>query len=72
MNKLLDFVLRVLAWALMLVGFIILVLMALGIVHSLEETMIIGLINAGIFLELGRIETRLDLLWSDFKKRKKL
>ena len=77
MHRYVDIALRIMAWGLMLFGFFLLILMSLGILHSPAGITLEGIIGAGILVELGRIEgkfggleTKVDMLWSDFKKRK--
>ena len=70
-KKLTDFVLKVIAWSLIFIGYIFLLLVLFKIIHSPEENFLSLLIQSGILIELGRMETKIDILWLDFRKRKK-
>jgi len=70
-KKLTDFILKVIAWSLIFIGYVFLILVLFKIIHSPEENLLSFLIQSGILIELGRIETKIDILWSDFRKRKK-
>jgi hypothetical protein len=70
-KKLTDFVLKVIAWSLIFIGYIFLILVLFKIIHSPEENFLFLLIQSGILIELGRMETKIDILWSNFRKRKK-
>lgn len=77
MNKeLFDRVLGIIAWGLIGFALLALILKWLGIIGSPPTTEIL---LGGVLAELLRIETKfkefgvkLDLLWSEFKKRKKI
>ena len=75
-KELLDRILGIIAWG--LIGFAVLaiILKLLGIISSPPITEIL---LGGVLVELLRVETRfkefsvkLNLLWSDFRKRKEL
>jgi hypothetical protein len=72
MDKTSDLILRIIAWSLLLIGFIFLLLMATGVISSPEETLLNTLIVAGVLLEIGRLESRVSVLWKDFEKRKRI
>lgn len=75
-KELLDRILGIIAWGLIAFAVLAIILKWLGIIGSPPFTEIL---LGGILAELLRIETRfkefgikLNLLWSDFKKRKEL
>jgi hypothetical protein len=70
-KKLTDFILKVIAWFLIFIGYVFLILVLFKIIHSPEENFLFLLIQSGILIELGRMETKIDILWLDFRKRKK-
>ncbi len=49
---------------------ILVVLKSIGWLHSPTSLSLETLLTVGILIELGRIETKMSLLWNDFKKRK--
>ncbi|MGC9058925.1 MAG: hypothetical protein ACP5H3_00745 [Candidatus Aenigmatarchaeota archaeon] len=85
-SEILEFVWKIVSWSLILSALIFLFLMLFGIVRSPSETLISAVLQSGIFLELIRIEreirnievkskeldVKLNLLWEDFRKKKKL
>jgi len=85
-SEILEFVWKIISWSLILSALIFLFLMLFGIVRSPSETLISAVLQSGIFLELIRIEreiknievkskeldVKLNLLWEDFRKKKKL
>jgi hypothetical protein len=77
MRKEIKDALEIIAWG--LIGFAILVILLrwLGIIHSPElvlESLLAGLVFGFISIksEIREIKVKLELLWLDFKKRKKL
>ncbi len=62
MDEKFDLVWKIVAWLLMLIGFVFLLLMALGFIHSPELEYLSILVSGGIFLEIGRIETKIASL----------
>ena len=79
MVDLVDLVLKIVSWGVMIFIVFVLVLMVLGIIHSPTiEVLLSGWVSA-LTLEVVRqgrvaskIDVKLDMLWSEFKKRKKL
>ena len=69
MNRYLHTILEVIAWSLMLIGFILLLLMVLGVLHSPELEIISVFISAGLFIQIGELRSRtsnLDELKNEF------
>jgi len=77
LSETLDKILRIIVWG--AVGFIVLVLIlkSVGVIHSPEyiiETLV-GIILADLFRLEGvmkEMKIKLNMLWSEFKKRKKI
>jgi len=72
MNEKLDLFLKIIGWSLITFAILVILLKLLGIVHSPSELTLDSLLTIGILIELGRLETKISLLWSEFKKKKKL
>ena len=85
-KELINRILEILAWGFIIFGVSVILLKALGVIHSPSELTLEKIIGAGILLELGRsrsefgkisgrftvLESKIDMIWSDFKKRKKI
>ena len=75
-NEIIDLVLRVVGWGLVVYAVAILILRWLGVVGSpgIIEGWLAGL--SAIVIEMirrfTRLETKFDMLWGEFKKRKKI
>ncbi|MBI2675301.1 MAG: hypothetical protein HYX24_02495 [Candidatus Aenigmarchaeota archaeon] len=67
-----DFALRILAWGIIGTVVAVVLLKALGVIHSPADISLDTLLTGAVLIELGRIEAKLSLLWQDFKKRKKV
>lgn len=72
-------ILRIIGWGLIIAGIIFTILMALGFISSPSELAVSNLLTTGIlalFLEMRvkfeSVRTKFALVWSDFKKRKKI
>lgn len=69
--------LEIISWGLIGFAILVIVLRLFGIIHSPElviEALLGGLIFGFVTLksDMKGMKIRLDLLWSDFKRRKKL
>jgi hypothetical protein len=69
--------LEIIAWGLIGFSILIVLLKWLGIIHSPElvlESLLAGLVFGFISMkaEIREMKVKLELLWLDFKKRKKL
>jgi len=64
--------LEIIGWGLILAGIIIILLEIFGILHSPSALEVNNLITAGILALLVEMRVKIELLWQDFKKRKKL
>jgi hypothetical protein len=76
MNEYVDLLSKIVIWGGIAFIILFIILKALGIVKSpsLMESLLIFIVGELIRVEnkLKEIELRLNLIWSDFKKRKKL
>jgi hypothetical protein len=69
--------LEIIAWGLIGFSILIILLKWIGIIHSSElvlESLLAGLVFGFISMkaEIREMKVKLELLWLDFKKRKKL
>ena len=75
-NEIIDLVLRVVGWGLVVYAVAILILRWLGVVGSsgIIEGWLAGLsaIVIEVVRRFTRLETKFDMLWNEFKKKKKL
>lgn len=69
-KEIIDLVFRILAWGLMLTAIILILLKAVGLLHSPSPLSLETLLAVGILIELGRLETKISLLWDDFRRRR--
>lgn len=75
----LDLALRIISWGIIIFVISVLLLKALGVIKSPTlEVLLSGWISA-LTLEvvrqgrvISKVDVKLDMIWSDFKKRKKL
>jgi hypothetical protein len=76
MNKYVDLLSKIVIWGGIAFIILFIVLKAVGIVKSpsLMESLLIFIVGELIRVEnkLREVELRLNLIWSDFEKRKKL
>jgi len=64
--------LEIIGWGLILAGIILILLEIFGILHSPSALDVNNLITAGILTLLVEMRVKIELLWQDFKKRKRL
>ena len=64
--------LEIIGWGLILAGIIIILLEIFEILHSPSALDVNNLITAGILTLLVEMRVKIELLWQDFKKRKRL
>jgi len=65
-------ILEIIGWGLILAGIILILLEIFGILHSPSALDVNNLITAGILALLVEMRVKIELLWQDFKKRKRL
>ena len=63
---------EIIGWGLILAGIILILLEIFGILHSPSALDVNNLITAGILTLLVEMRVKIELLWQDFKKRKRL
>ncbi|MBS3056494.1 MAG: hypothetical protein J4473_03610 [Candidatus Aenigmarchaeota archaeon] len=71
--------LEIIGWGLLVAGILLTILMTSGVIHSPPELSVSNLIATGIlalFVEMRvrfeSIRTKFDLVWSDFRHRRKV
>ncbi len=72
MEEKISLFLEIIGWGLITTAILFLILKLLGIVHSPTESTLDTLLTTGILALLMETRVKLGLLWSDFRKRKKI